>query len=382
MLENIPINASCAVFGKDECIYQCVLDDFINSKFIGIMTFNISPKTDSCLLSALKSACLNEAEAIIITNIPKRFPSYSSVQYASAAKQMINKYKQQLNPRDYGMRLNPYFSFQNHGKIVMTDNIIYWGSSNFSDESSRNFECGTISTDAELIQYVKGTLFPSVQNRSVPYYEYNFAIAIANLESLIPACQEAQDSLFEAAYEPWSDHDTNIEERWIYRTTDSGITVDFLRNFMQFFSQFDDALRIIDSIIDEYAECEELPAKVKILKDRFDEYRHTYDSFYETISSLFRDLEQMAQYDVSSEACNIISDDYGMEAYDEKLDYYAQRAFDQASEKYEELIRDSEPTVCAALDSLGSMIRYFNQLQSDLYKLLETDSRIDNTGIR
>ncbi|NDO18966.1 hypothetical protein FMM68_04775 [Lachnospiraceae bacterium MD329] len=381
-MKNISINDSRAVFGKSEFTYQCVLDDFKNAKFIGIMTFNISPKADSHLLKSLKDACMNGTNAVIITNIPKRFPSYFKPQYAVAAKDMIDLYKQQLNPHDYGMRLSPYFTFHNHAKVVMTDNIIYWGSSNFSDESCGNIECGTISTDRELIKYLKDSLFPDVQNKSVPYYKYNFAVAIANLESLIPACKAARESLFNAAFEPWSDYDTNFEEKWIYCTTDSGINVNFLRGFIEFFSRFDDALNVIDNIIDEYWELDELPEQVEMLKGLFEEYKCTYASFNNTISSLFEELEQMAQYDVSDETCRKIINDYGMEAYDETLDYYIEKVMSEATEEYEELIKVSEQTVREALDSLDSMIRYFEQLNTSLHQLLEVNSKIDNTGVR
>lgn len=382
MVKSVLIDNSYAVFGENECTYQCVLDDFKNAKFIGIMTFNISPKADSKLLKSLKEACKNGANAVIITNIPKRFVSYCGLQYAIAAKKMIDLYKRQLNPNDYGMRLNPYFTFHNHAKVVMTDNIVYWGSSNFSDESSGNFECGTISTDRELIKYLKDSLFPGVQSKSVPYYKYNFAVAIVNLERLVPACVEARQTLFDAAFEPWADYDTNFEEKWTYRRTDSGVTVTFLREFVAFFSQFDDALKVIDDIIDEYWELDELPNQVGVLKGLLEEYKCTYDGFSNTISSLFEDLEQMAQYDVSNEACRKIINDYGMEAYDEELDYYAEKAMNEAAEEYEELIKGSEQTVRDALDNLDSMIWYFEQLKTNLYQLLEVNSKIDNTGVK
>lgn len=382
MMKSISINDSRAVFGKNEYTYQCVLDDFKNAKFIGIMTFNISPKEDSHLLKFLKDACVNGTNAVIIINIPKRFPSYFKPQYAVAAKDMIDLYKQQLNPHDYGMRLSPYFTFHNHAKVVMTNNIIYWGSSNFSDESYGNIECGTISTDRELIKYLKDSLFPDFQNKSVPYYKYNFAMAIANLEGLIPACKVARQNLFDAAFESWADYDTNFEEKWIYRTTDSGVTVRFLRGFIEFFSRFDDALNVIDDIIDEYWELDELPDQVEVLKGLFEGYKCAYDSFNETISSLFEELEQMAQYDVSNEACRKIIDDYGMEAYDEKFDYYAEKAMNESAEEYEELIENSEQAVRDALDSLDSMIRYFEQLNTSLHQMLEVNSKIDNTGVK
>lgn len=382
MEKDILVNESRMVFGKNEFTYQCVLDDFKNAEFIGVITFNISQKTDSDLLKSLKDACINGTDAVVVTNIPKRFPSYFRRQYAVAAKDMIDLYKRQLDPHDYGMRLSPYFNFRNHAKVVMTDNIIYWGSSNFSDESCGNIECGTISTDSELIKYLKDSLFPDLQSKSVPYYKYNFAVAIANLESLIPACKAARQSLFDAAFEPWADYDTNFEEKWIYRTTDSGVTVSFLRDFIEFFYQFDDALNVIDDIIDEYFELDELPGQVETLKGLFEEYKRTFDSFYDNMSSLFGDLEQMAQYDVSDEACRKINNDYGMEAYDENLNYYADKAMNEATGEYEELIRESEQTVRDALDSLDSMIRYFEKLDTSLHQLLEVNSKIDNTGVR
>lgn len=137
MIQNFQLNDPQAVFGKDEYTYKRVIDDFQNSEFIGIMTFNISPRDNSYLLSNLKNACLQGTNATVITNIPKRYPSYFGRKYALAAKDAIAIYMKQLNPQNYGMRLNPFFTFSNHAKVVMTDNIVYWGSGNFSDESQK-----------------------------------------------------------------------------------------------------------------------------------------------------------------------------------------------------------------------------------------------------
>ena len=382
MIFPISISDSQAAFSKGECIYQCVLDDFRNSSFVGIMTYNISSKPNSNLLEALKNSCKNGTNAVIITNIPKRFSSHFGPQYAIAAKDKIKFYMQQLKPEDYGMRLSPYFTFHNHAKIVMTDNIVYWGSSNFSDESIGNFECGTVSTDRNLITYLKETLFPDVQKKSIPYFKHNFAVAIANLDGLIPACRAARQRLFDAAYEPQSGYKTGSEESWLYRTTDSGITVHLLRGFISFFSKFDDALDVIYEIIDAYVEYDELPHDVELLQSLLGEYKQKFDSFYNSISALFNDLEQVAQYDVSVEACYRIEREYGMEAYDEYLDYFAEKAMNEASEEYTRLIEDSEYTVIDALDSLDSMIQYFEQLKIALKGLLEINPKIDNTGIK
>ena len=377
-----PLNNGHAVFGKNESLYQCVLDDFKKAKFIGILTYNISPSSESHLLKSLKDACLKGTKAVVVTNIPKRFPTYFKDRNALAAKDMIDLYMQQLDPQNYGMRLSPYFGFHNHAKVIMTENIVFWGSSNYSDESSRNFECGTLSTDKGLIEYLKETLFPEVQGSSVPFYRHNFAVAIANLESLILACKAARQELFEAAFEPRSEYETNFEEVWRYRTNDNGVTISFLRGFIDSFSQFEDALDVIETIIDEYSELDELPEQVELLQCLYEEYNKIYDDFRDTISSLFEDLEQVGRYDVSDEACRKINTDYGMEAYDENLDYYAERAMNEASWEYSNLIEEAEPTVRDALDMLDSMVSSFERLNTSLYQLLEVNSKIDNTGIQ
>jgi len=125
-----------------------------------------------------------------------------------------------------------------------------------------------------------------------------------------------------------------------------------------------------------------LPDQVEVLKGLFEEYKCVYDSFNDTISSLFEELEQMAQYDVSDEACRKIINDYGMEAYDENFDYYAEKAMNESAEEYEELIENSEQAVRDALGSLDSMIRYFEQLNASLHQMLEVNSKIDNTGVK
>lgn len=382
MIKEFQIAAGQAVFGIGEFTYQKVLDDFSNASFIGIVTFNISPRENSHLLNALKQACQKGANATIVTNIPKRFPSYCGDKYAIAAKKMIELYKRLLNPNKYGMQLNTFFKFENHAKIIMTENIIYWGSSNYSDESKENFECGTISTDKELIDFVTNTLFPYVTKHSIPYYKYNYAIAIANLDSLIPLCKKAYVELWDAAFEPWSDYDTNFEEKWIYRTTDNDVTVKFLRGFIDSFLQFDEALEVIEDIIDDYCEAGQLPNKVAMLQRIYEDYKCKHESFLGIIDSLFRELEQMAGYDTGEEACKEIINNYAMEAIDEELDYYIKKTMNKAAEEYGDLIRDAETPIKRALSNLKDMRECFEQIREKLFEMLEIDSRIDNTHVR
>lgn len=76
-----------------------------------------------------------------------------------------------------------------------------------------------------------------------------------------------------------------------------------------------------------------------------------------------------------------IVNDYGMVAVDEDLDYYAEKAMSEALDEKEKLIEEAEQTIRDAIKNLDSMIQYFEELNTNLYQLLEVNSKIDNTGI-
>ena len=77
-----------------------------------------------------------------------------------------------------------------------------------------------------------------------------------------------------------------------------------------------------------------------------------------------------------------VASKYGMVAYDGSLDYYAQKAVEEATETYEALIRDAEPVIRDILDQFPNIIRYLVELEDTLQKLLAVSTGIDNTGVR
>ena len=381
MLNCIEMKNSTAVFGKDEFLYKEIIDDFQNARFIGVLTFNISTKCESVLLEAVKKACHNGTSAIVITNIPKRFGRYFDKKYAFAAKPLIDNYIKLLNPKEYDMRLKPYFSFDNHAKIIMTENVIYFGSSNFSDESRNNFECGVISKDKKLIKEVIDKYFFNSSISAVPYYKYDFVVAITNLKQLSSICRKAKEKLFDASFEPYSDYETRFQEKWVFRTDSNDLTLNFVETFTSIFSRFDEALEVVKRIVDQYAEEDELPESVEELENLYDNYQQTFESFDDTISCLFEELKPLASFDVNNEALKKLSDDYGMEAYEENLNSYVEKVIIEANEKYQSLVEDAEESVRDTLEHLDRMIEYFNQMEERLLQLLEINPKIDNTGI-
>ena len=68
------------------------------------------------------------------------------------------------------------FNFANHAKIIGTENILYIGSANYSDESSDNIESGTIITDKVAINRIYEEFFPVIIEESTPYFEDEFNV--------------------------------------------------------------------------------------------------------------------------------------------------------------------------------------------------------------
>lgn len=163
------------VYSKNELGYAEVLDDFITAEEIIIVTYNISEKQTQ-LINALKSAAEN-TEISIFTNIPSRWDKYFGgfeSQYRLNARKKINVYLAKLNPEGIGEKVNVFFNFENHGKIVMTNNLVYIGSSNYSEESGNNIEFGVISRDTGLIKHLKDEIVNELKETSVDYYEYDY----------------------------------------------------------------------------------------------------------------------------------------------------------------------------------------------------------------
>ncbi|MGM0970834.1 MAG: hypothetical protein ACQEWR_19950 [Bacillota bacterium] len=63
--------------------------------------------------------------------------------------------------------------FNNHAKIIMTNNIGYIGSANYSSESANNFEAGVIIEDEHAIFQIKDIIDEEVESVAEQYYAYD-----------------------------------------------------------------------------------------------------------------------------------------------------------------------------------------------------------------
>ena len=58
-----------------------------------------------------------------------------------------------------------------------------------------------------------------------------------------------------------------------------------------------------------------------------------------------------------------------------------QKAFQEASDEFESLVKDAETTVNGVLAKLDEMVSCFERLSVELNLLLQVNSKIDNTHI-
>lgn len=155
------------ILSYEECGYQEVLDSFDAANMVRIVTYNISANDDT-LLKMIEGLSTG-VDVRIITNIPNRFANYFNTKVQDRAKRTITSYMDRLSPENYSTDFAAFFNFENHSKIIMTDTIAYIGSANFSSESSKNFECGVLIKDRQIIDQIEREFFCSIQENSIGF---------------------------------------------------------------------------------------------------------------------------------------------------------------------------------------------------------------------
>lgn len=365
-----------AVFGEGEFTYKKILDDFKNSNFIGVVTFDISVK-GNVLLEKLKNEAKKGKNIVIVTNIPKRFNSYYGEYYKEVARKSIETYLTRLSPISYGVNTSVYFNFTNHAKIIVTDNYVYWGSENYSDESKNNIECGTISSDASLVQMVRDELLQHIIDQSIPYYKYNLVSAVILLSEAEALCSKYHDMIHEASFVLNCDYDTGFNNELSFNCTNNGIKSHLLDRLKDKFLVFSDALAVIQEIIDSSND-DEIPILLE-LGTIHDEYKTVLEKVITLVEDLCEDLSSLVNYNVEVETCRILEQEFYHDAIDEDTDKYVEIANSRATEQYEEIISESEESIRAVIECLKKMTDYFAAMNKNIREYLMISPQIDNT---
>lgn len=332
------------IYSKDELGYQEVLDDFKNAEEIIIVTFNISEK-QSLLIQKLAETS-SDTEISIFTNIPSRWDTYYGDSYKNAARRKINIYMTKLKPDSIGQKISVFFNFENHGKIIMTNNLAYVGSANYSEESKNNIEFGIISRDIDFIIFLKEEITKELEKSSTPYFEYDYLPLLLEIKMHLSNLFALKGELFDQVYSYYDDLDG---KGYFYNDTEERLNQ-----------------RTIDNIMGELDDCSELMGKIYDAADQLtedEELLEELNDYYETLRTLenqFEDLSsneevyELACFDSSERANQIIQDEYSAEAYDEYLEGYVQKAMDSVHEAFQDLCQEAK-------GSLDEMIKILNE---------------------
>lgn len=360
------------VWGKDEINYEEVLNDFKNAKKIRILTYNISKKSYSNILIDKLKEVSADVDVKIITNIPSRYKNYYSGYSGNKAKkkyrQNFTSYLDKLNPENF--QSNPYvaFNFTNHAKIIGTDNIIYIGSANYSDESKNNIESGTLIRDKEFIEKVYNEVFPKIIDESTPYFENTFNVLRLFISSM------------ENKFSAWL---YKFDEDVVWKNTKTKI-----RGIRENLALDLEDLYEIEADLDELNDFEIL------LDDTYNEDDDEYNDFIEQIKKEFNkislgwmenfvavdsDFYDFINYDVSDKACEYLQE--YPDAYDENLDYYTNISMDRANDEYTEIRSNIEEDLLFFRDEIKRIVDLLSSMHEKImaFSFNWIEDKIDNT---
>jgi hypothetical protein len=366
------VNKAKFIYTKDEFGYQEVLDDFANADNITIITFNISEK-QTYLLDCLKKVPDN-SEIKIITNIPNRWEMYYQSKYRDFAKKKINVYLTKLKPEEIGGKVSVFFNFDNHGKIIMTNNIAYIGSSNYSEESKANVEFGFLSKDKEFLNYLSDEVINDISSDALPYYDYNYMPLLLELNMAISALFSLNNELYEQIYLFYDD----IGGNGFYYNSDYDLlsykTISNIDVLMQDINDIGSEIyNAINKITNEDEDVEEI---AKQYYETLLDISKTYEQF------MYKDtIYELANFHINDYINKLLQDEYSLEAFDEKLDYYIEICSDRAQEKLNDMCNSAENDLKGMLEIINDYIKTTKNLLElfQKYNIVQINPNIDNT---
>lgn len=360
------------VYSKNELGYQEVLDKFESANEITIITYNISEKQNS-LISALKKASEN-CIINIVTNIPNRWETYYGDSFRNRARQKINLYMSKLKPENIGSNSTVFFDFSNHGKIIMTDTIVYVGSANYSEESANNTEFGLLSEDKEFIEFIRTQVLQDVQASAIPYYEYDYTALLLEANVALSAVFNIKNELYEEVYRLHDD----IDGVWYYYVEfEATLTIYILEKIIEIVGAACKVASDIYDAIDVITQGEE--DEMISVNDSYEELLDI-SSRIEEISG-FDTLIELAEFDTNDFINKQLQEEYAMEAYEDNLQNCIDSASEEAMCKVFDLTRAAKKDIDDLLVELQKFCDKYAALIENLRtrKIKKVSSNIDNT---
>lgn len=360
------------VYSKNELGYQEVLDNFESASEITIITYNISEKRNA-LVSALRKVgehCIIN----VITNIPSRWETYYGNTFRDKARQKINLYLSKLKPETLGVNSTVFFDFSNHGKIIMTDSLVYVGSANYSEESANNTEFGFISGDKEFIDFINAEVLPDIHNSSIPYYEYDYTALLIEANVALSSIYNIKNELYEEVYRLHDD----IDGEWYYYVEhEATLTVATLDKVVQFVNEAckiaSDIYDAIDTITkgneDEIIGANDVYEKLLAISSRIEEIRD------------FDTLIELSEFDSEEYINQQLQEEYAMEAYEDNLENCIESASGEAMSVVWDLTQAAKEDIDELIETIQNFCKTYSCFIENLRmrEIKKISPQIDNT---
>lgn len=357
------------VLSKDEIGYKDVLNTFSRTEEIYILTFNISSKRDA-LIDKLTE--LNHDVMVkIITNIPQRYETYFSSSARNKARENISIYMKKLLPAKFDAQIIPFFNFNNHAKIIVTDTIAYVGSANFSDESKDNFESGFIIKDNSFIKFLKDEVFPTLISSSEPYFEDKFIEFKLFALNIYSRLSNLYTKLFTWGFYVEDDNFTFYETR----VGEFSVDTTHLESLSIALNEIEEIIDQIDDLFENIEEDDERIPQIEQLKQII--YKNNITDILQLIDS-YGLIGEVCNYDYQL-YCERYLEAHALLADEEHLDYYAQKAFDNACDDFEILAENAKDNVDTLKDKFSILLDNLTNFIKELNMLSSVNESIDNT---
>ena len=369
----ITFNGGEFVCNENGLNYEEVLEDFKTAGLIRILTYNISKNEKDDKVIDLIRDMSDTVDIQIITNIPSRFSQYYNSKAGNtmraAFKNNCDIYLRKLNPENFQAPVFSAFNFKNHAKIIGTENIVYIGSANYSNESKYNIETGILIRDKKFISSLYDEFFEKIKDDSIPYFDDGFntlRLFVVSMETKFKIhYQKLMDKLF-----------------YIQQNTD----VIRLMNTQTYLSR--------EELYEIEADIDELIGLDGVIEDTYsddDEYNSVVDALVDLYNKL--NLDWMIQFSMEdSDLCNYVKfdidemtnqclEEYSAEAYDEYLEEYVSRAIEDAQDIWEGMKDDLESEAIMFLDEIKKIVSTLEVMHEKLVEIASSriSAGIDNT---
>lgn len=372
---DISFNGGRFVSSQSAINYNDILDDFDNASIIRIMTYNISAKDNNDALLTRLNAVKETTEIKLITNIPSRFPQYypsiAGQHMRNKARANIEVYLKKLDPSTFDATFAPYFNFTNHAKIIGTENIVYIGSANYSNESRYNIETGIIITDRSFIAKLYTEFFENIIKTSVPYFDDDFQVLRLLAFSLQIKFNIHKEKILDTLYLYNSE-----KKKYFFVNAESHFTDDDLNELVADLSAFQSL-----DIRAENAYTEDDVTYNERIEKIVESYNSIDLNWLIEISSADDLFYNYVNYDLTQRASQIFSNEYSSEGYDEYLDEYLEKAMDDANYEFDILLSEVNDISDKYLDEIEKVICTLDMTCAfiDEFSKKKINSTINNT---